>query len=376
MPETPDRPSEIAAPASLTPVSRAPEPRARLRHALGVVAKAAIALAALYIAWRLAAGIRWSDLAARLAGASWTLVALAVLFLAVRFAAWDLRFRLAAARVTGGRSRAPFGFSVLLASAALNLLNPAARLLGGPLRARHFARATGRSFGLFYGIVLYDQLVHQATISLCTVVSLAAVALAAGHRALGWGAYGLLAAVAGGLVLWSRKSGPFAGSPLARFLARRAARQDSRLQRLYVHGQEAVSTFVSLVADRGMGLRAVALGGGLFLANAVAQWLVFRALGESVGVLPVIAVVALGNAAGMLMGTPGGIGTTEATMVAAYVALGVDRVSAGAATLLFRGLHYALVIAVGGPALVGLEVKAALSAAKKPAAEARRRRAA
>jgi uncharacterized membrane protein YbhN (UPF0104 family) len=71
----------------------------------------------------------------------------------------------------------------------------------------------------------------------------------------------------------------------------------------------------------------------------------------------------------MLMGTPGGIGTTEATMVAAYVALGVDQVSAGAATLLFRGLHYALVIAVGGPALVGFEVRAAWSAAKKPLPE-------
>jgi uncharacterized membrane protein YbhN (UPF0104 family) len=75
----------------------------------------------------------------------------------------------------------------------------------------------------------------------------------------------------------------------------------------------------------------------------------------------------------MLMGTPGGLGTTEATMVAAYVALGVDRVSAGAATLLFRGLHYALVIAVGGPALVGFELRSAWRAAKRPAADAKRR---
>ncbi len=255
----------------------------------------------------------------------------------------------------------------------MNLLNPAARLLGGPLRARHFARRSGRSFGLFYGIVLYDQLAHQATITLCTVAALAAVALAGGHAAYGWAVFAVLAAAAGGLVLWSRRSGPFAASPLARFLARRAEREDGRLQRLYVHGQEAVSTFVRLLGDRGMNLRAAALGVGLFLANAIAQWLVFRALGEPVAVLPVVAVVALGNAAGMLMGTPGGIGTTEAAMVAAYVALGVDRVSAGAATLLFRGLHYALVIAVGGPALVGFEVKAAWSAAKKPAADAKKR---
>jgi uncharacterized membrane protein YbhN (UPF0104 family) len=367
MPEIPDVQNPAEPPASR---------RARLRRRGALLLKGILAAGAVYVAWRLVAGIRWSDLAARLATASRPLVALAILCLVLRFAAWDLRFRAAAARVTGERAGAFFGFPLLLASAALNLVNPAARLLGGPLRARHFARRAGRSFGLFYGIVLYDQLVHQATITLCTAVAVAAAALAGGHAASGWALLALLAAAAGGLVArspWNRRSGPFAGSPLGRFLARRAAREDSRLQRLYVHGQEAVATFVRLLGDAGMNRRAAALGAGLFLANAAAQWLVFRALGEPVALLPVVAVVALGNAAGMLMGTPGGIGTTEATMVAAYVALGVDRVSAGAATLLFRGLHYALVIAVGGPALVGFEVRAAWSAARRKPVEAAKR---
>lgn len=341
--------------------------RDRLRQVAGAVLKAALAIAALYAAWRLAAGIRWSDLAGRLATASRPLVALAVLFLVLRFYLWDLRFRIAAARAAGERAGARFGFPLLLASAALNLVNPAARLLGGPLRARHFARRGGRPFGLFYGVVLYDQLVHQATISVLTALAVAAAALAGGRAAYGWALLALLAAGALGLLAWnrSRRGRPFTESPLARFLARRAAREDSRLARLYVHGQEAVATFMRLLGDAAMNRRAAALGTALFLANAVAQWLLFRALGEPVGVLPVVAVVALGNAAGMLLGTPGGIGTTEATMVAAYVALGVDRVAAGAATLLFRGLHYALVIAVGGPALVGFELRAAWSAARR-----------
>jgi len=353
-----------------------PAETSRLRRAAAVVLKAALAAAALYVAWRLAAGIGWSELAARLATASRPLVASAVLFLTLRFYLWDLRFRVAAARVAGERAGVLFGFPLLLASAALNLVNPAARLLGGPLRARHFARRGGRSFGLFYGVVLYDQLVHQATISLLTALAVAAAALAGGRAAYGWTLLALLAAGGGALAAWSRRSrqkGPFAERPLARFLARRAEREDGRLRRLYAHGQEAVTTFVRLLGDAAMNRRAAALGAALFLANAVAQWLVFRALGEPVAILPVVAVVALGNAAGMLMGTPGGIGTTEATMVAAYVALGVDRVGAGAATLLFRGLHYALVIAVGGPALVGFELKAAWSAARgRPAEPARR----
>lgn len=350
----------------------------RPRRAALATGKAALAAAALYVAWRLAAGIGWRDLAARLGTASWPLVAAAVLFLVLRFYLWDLRFRIAAARVIGERAGAFFGFPLLLASAALNLVNPAARLLGGPLRARHFARRGGRSFGLFYGVVLYDQLVHQATISLLTALAVALAALAGGRAAYGWALLALLAAGAGALGIWSyrgrrsRQGGPFAGRSLARILARRAGRE-GRLSRLYAHGHEAVETFVRLLGDAAMNRRAAALGTALFLANAVAQWLVFRALGEPVAVLPVIAVVALGNAAGMLMGTPGGLGTTEATMVAAYVALGVDRVAAGAATLLFRGLHYALVIAVGGPALVGFELRAAWSAAcRKPDEPARR----
>ncbi len=354
----------------------------RGRRVAAAVLKAVLAAAALYVAWRLAAGIGWRDLAARLETADRPLVAAAVLFLALRFYLWDLRFRIAAARAAGARAGALFGFPLLVASAALNLLNPAARLLGGPLRARHFARRfarrDGRSFGLFYGIVLYDQLVHQATISLLTALAVAAAAIAGGRAAYGWGLLALLAAGGGALAVWGwhhragRRSGPFAERPLARFLARRAER-NGRLRRLYAHGQEAVAVFVRLLGDAAMNRRAAALGAALFLANAVAQWLVFRALGEPVAVLPVVAVVALGNAAGMLMGTPGGVGTTEAAMVAAYVALGVDRAGAGAATLLFRGLHYALVIAVGGPALVGFELRAAWSRARKSPEEPAKR---
>ncbi|HTQ79164.1 MAG TPA: lysylphosphatidylglycerol synthase transmembrane domain-containing protein [Thermoanaerobaculia bacterium] len=314
--------------------------------------------AAFYFAWRLLAGMRWADLTARLAEASWPLVAAAIFFLVLRFALWDLRFRLAATRATG--ERAPgglFGFPVLLASAALNLLNPAARLLGGPLRARSFARACRRPFGLFYGIVLYDQLAHQTVVSALTCLAVLAAAAARGYVAAGLSGLAVLATLTFGLVLWSRRRGPFERNPIVLFLARRAELSQGGLQKVFREGHEAAGVFIRLLADSRMAPLALLLGTILFLANAVAQWLIFRALGQSVGVLPVIAVVALGNAAGMLAGTPGGVGTTEAAMVAAYVTVGVDRASAGAATLLFRGLHYVLVVAVGLPALAWLEAR-------------------
>jgi uncharacterized protein (TIRG00374 family) len=318
-----------------------------------------LTLAALYFSWRLVAGMRWAELAARLSGTSWPLAAAAVFFLVLRFELWDLRFRIAARRAAGTRvPGAVFGFSALLASAALNLLTPAARVLGGPLRARSFARACRRSFGLFYGAVLYDQLAHQSVITLLTGLALLVTAISRGYVALGFSGLGVLLGALAGLALWSRRwRGHLAENPLVRFLARRAEHAQGGLQRVYAHGHEAAGSFVRLLGDPGMALWAITLGTTLFLANAVAQWLIFRALGQEVGMLPVVTVVALGNTAGMLAGTPGGVGTTEAAMVAAYVALGVDRASAGAATLLFRGLHYALVVAVGLPALAWLEAR-------------------
>jgi uncharacterized protein (TIRG00374 family) len=347
-----------------------PQPSRRGRRGLRLAVKWGLVGAALYFSWRLIAGMRWAELAARLAAADRGLIAASVFFLVLRFGLWDLRFRIAARRTTEEPvPGAVFGFSVILASAALNLLTPAARVLSGPLRARSFARACRRSFGTFYGVVLYDQLAHQAVVSVMTCLAVLLAAVNRGHGAWGGAGLALLASgIAGiaGVILWSRRRGPFADNPIVRFLARRADRAEGSLQRVYAEGHEAAGTFVRLLGDSGTALRAAALGVTLFLANAVAQWLIFRALGREVGVLAVVAVVALGNAAGMLAGTPGGIGTTEAAMVAAYVALGLDRATAGAATLLFRGLHYVLVVVVGLPALAWLEARGTRRAAEAP----------
>ncbi len=345
----------------LTDTQPLPSPSARSRpwrRGLGIAFKWVLIAAAFYFSWRSIAGMRWAELAARLAAADRGLIAAAVFFLALRFGLWDLRFRIAARRTTGEPvPGAVFGFSVILASAALNLLNPAARLLSGPLRARSFARACRRSFGTFYGIVLYDQFAHQFVISTMTCLAVLLAASARGYGVVGGAGLALLVAAVVFVILWSRRRGPFADNPIVRFFARKAERAEGSLQRVYAEGHEAAGTFVRLLGDSGMAWRAAVLGVTLFLANAVAQWLLFRALGQEVGMLAVVAVVALGNAAGMLAGTPGGIGTTEAAMVASYVALGVDRANAGAATLLFRGLHYALVVGVGLPALAWLEAR-------------------
>lgn len=318
--------------------------------------KVGISVLALWLTWRLLAGLDWRELAGRLSEARWVYLAPAILCLLARWAAWDWRFRLAAREAVGLSPGNVLGYFVLKASAALNLITPSARLIGGLMRARYFARAAGRPFGVLYGVVLYDQVAHHVVMTTTTWVAVIATAWAIGRTGLSVAAAAALVAVAAGLWVWGRR-GRFETNPLVRLLARRAERAEGRMQRFYAHGHEAVHVFLRLLARPPLHVRAALLGGLYVMFNTGAQWLVFLAMGRPIDPLVVFAGVSLGAAAGTLTGTPGGLGTTEAAMVASFAALGVDRVDAAAGTLLFRGLHYATVLGLGLPALLVLEFR-------------------
>ncbi len=331
------------------------------------VLKVGISVLALWLTWRLLAGIDWADLGHRMAEARWEFLVLGVVLLLARYAAWDWRFRLASAQAVDHSPGPVLGFFVLMASAALNLITPSARLIGGLMRARYFARSTGRSFGLLYGVVLFDQVAHHTVMISATWIAVIATAFFLGRTLLGAVALAALLAAVGTLVWLSRRSGSFEANPLVRLLARRAERAEGKMQRLYAHGHEAVGVFVHLLANGRLRVQAILIGTLYVVLNFGAQWLLFLALGEKVHPLVVFAGVSLGTAAGTLTGTPGGLGTTEAAMVASFAAFGVDRVDAAAGTLLYRGLHYAAVLAVGLPALALLELR--LPPAPEEAAE-------
>jgi uncharacterized protein (TIRG00374 family) len=328
--------------------------------------KTGITVLALWLTWRLVSGIQWSHMAERLEEASWWFLLPGLLMLVARYLAWDRRFRLAAQTAIQRSPGAGLGFTVLMASAALNLITPSARLIGGFMRARYFARYLSRPFGLIYGVVLYDQVAHHVVMSTCTWLAVIVAAPLFGHAWLGVTAAAALAAVVVVLVVWTRRSHAFLENPLVRFLARGAAKAESRTQRLYAHGHEAVGVFVRLLGYGRLHGRAAVLGLGFFVFNVLAQWLVFRALGIGVSALVIFAGVALGNAAGMLTGTPGGLGTTEAAMVGSFVAMGMSREDALAGTLLYRGLHYASILGIGLPALAFLELRLGGARAEEP----------
>jgi uncharacterized protein (TIRG00374 family) len=321
--------------------------------------KTAITVLALWLTWRLVSGIRWSDLAGRLEHASWWFLTPGLALMLGRYFLWDLRFRLASQAAVHRSPRARLGFTVLLASAALNLITPSARLIGGLMRARYFTRDLRLPFGVVYGVVLYDQVAHHTVMSTCTWIAVIVAAPLFGHGWFGVAAAVALAAVVTVIAVWTRRSPNFMANPLVRFLARGAEKTESRMQHLYAHGHEAVGVFVRLLGHGRLHGRAAVLGLCFFITNLVSQWCVFRALGIDVPVLEIFAGVALGNAAGMLTGTPGGLGTTEAAMVGSFVAMGMTRENAVAGTLLYRGLHYVSILGFGLPALLLLELQPA-----------------
>ncbi len=337
---------------------------ARARRLLGplvwpLVRVALIALA-LWLAWRLLAGLDWRELGDRLAEADRAWLAAAVALLLARFAVWTWRWQLAVARLGPAPGMVPL-FLMIKASALVNHLTPAARVLGGVMRARYLARRGNGTVGRAFGGVAFDQLLHQVSMAVVTALALIAAGLATAREGLALATAALLLAACGtAAVVWLRwrstEGGAFAH--LAGLLARRVA-GERRAQRALVHGREAGAALSGLLRSARLVFAMLALGGLYALVNGAAQWAVFRALGDRPGFLVVLATVALGTAAGALIGTPGGLGATEAAMIGTFVAFGIDRVDATAATLLYRGLHYITVFGVGTPALIWLETRLA-----------------
>lgn len=349
-----EQPPGTTGPAESGP---APAPRRVPRWVVGSL-KALVLVLAVWLAARLLAGLGWADLRQRLAAASPFWLAAAVAALVLRYVVWDQRWRLAI-RAAGPLPPRRVTLAALLAAATVNSVTPAVRVVGGVLRARYVGRATGRPTGTAYGSVLFDQLAHQVATGGMMLLAAIAAAFAAGRPRLGWTLAGSVAGLGLVAAVWLSRRGGGEEGVVRRLAGRIAAglERQGRLDSLVSHGRDAVASFTALVADRGLRRRALLLGLVFVVVNAGAQWMIFTALGTAVSLWIVLAVVALGAAAGMLVGTPGGLGAAEATMIASFAALGVDRLDATAASLLYRALHFAVTLGLGAPCLLWLEAR-------------------
>ena len=315
-----------------------------------------VLVAMAYLVYRLVAEVGWDEVGERLAAARLEIVALALGILVVQVIVWAERQHRIVRRV----SRTPRWqviFLSLVGTAAVNFLVPFARLVGGLLRARYMSRASRphRPKRFFYGTVLFDQTVHALVMGSLTVLGIIAGAALLGQEELALGLGILAVLLAGGIALWLRRRPEAQQNVVLRYLERRSA-GDGRAAGGFAAGEAAAKVFLELASDGRLWRTSGVLGLLVFLGAATAQWTVFAALGTEIDPLLVATTLTLGLSAGVLLGTPGGLGTTEAAMMALYAAFGVDKVAAASAVLLFRGLQFAVVLGLGLPSLALLEL--------------------
>lgn len=328
---------------------------------LAVAGKLVLIAVAVVLMVRLFEGLETADLNSLLTRARRGWLVAAAGFLAARAGVWAVRWNLALRRAG---FTAPWTTALLAVAGAtaINHVTPGARIVGGFLRARWLSRAeragSGGTFGGVFGTVLFDQLNHQIATGGATVLALAGgLALLGRPGAAAALLLGAVLAAGAALGVWRRRRGEGSLDVVVRFLARRAAAADGRMQRLYSHSREAVEVVRRLAAEGGLWVRCLTLGGVFVALNVLAQEAAFAAVGAPPPWTVVFIGVALGSTAGILLGTPGGVGATEAAMIACYVALGADRLDATAAVLLYRGLHYAVVLLLGLPSIAFFELR-------------------
>ncbi len=319
----------------------------------------AVLAAAVYLVHRLVSEVGWDEVVQRLGEARLPWVAAVAACLVAQLATWAARQRLSVRRITS----TPPGwtlFLALVATAAANFLLPFARLLGGLLRARFMSRSSSPRIPkrVYYGAVLFDQTVHLLVMGGLTLVGLVVGADELGRPAAAVSITVGIVVLAVIAAIWLRRRTGATGGSLVRFLQRRTAEGEGIVGRFLASSETAAKIFFRLAADGDLWRRTGAMGLGVFAFIAAAQWLTFYALGVAVNPLWIVTTVSAGLSAGVLLGTPGGLGTTEATMIALYHAFGIGTVDAASAVLLFRGLQFAVVLGLGLPSMLVLETYA------------------
>lgn len=173
----------------------------------------------------------------------------------------------------------------------------------------------------------------------------------------------LVGLFAGGITVTYRRDGlGLLIEQFAALLRRVVGRFSNRISRRLEADRVAASvaafldTFDRATADTGRLVVAGTLGVTGWVAFGLALYLSFAAVGVSVP-LALALFVAPASGLATLLPTPGGLGSSEVALTAAFVFLGVASPElAAASVLLYRFVSYWLVVAVGGLASLSLSM--------------------
>ncbi len=343
-PTEPARPPGPAGPGS--PATNTRHRRRNIRRLVQVT----IAVLGVALAWRMVQWLSWDELSQRVREAQPALLIAAVLLLAGRWYIWQARWGLSLSRI-GDRTGFVQRASALMASVFVN--HVALRLFGGVLRARYIAAGRAKDFAHHYGIVLFDQLMHQTATTVYTWLAVGYVFFLLGWTALGWTAVISIALLVAAVPFVIGRKGWF--QKVAARISDKASRS-GRLHGLVQQGSAIPGMVAKLLGSIPHVGKTAVLTWVYIGLNVLAQWLLFRAIDADIPFFVVAAVLGIGSVIGTLTGLPGGLGPMEAALIGGYDLLGVGRLEAVAGTLLYRGLHYILVLVFGLPSLITVEL--------------------
>ncbi len=311
--------------------------RPRWRRVRGAVASATFLVGAV---WFMASNLGEEggrELGQRLLNAHPGYLALAACINLARYGAWALRWQWLMAPVV--RTRWLAAFRALMVSVFLNTVVPAARPLGGLIRARLLSRSAPGPSGPIYGGTLVDQFGYSIVSALV------------GAACLPWAFAGDGRGGRGGPVAWT--VGLLGLATITALIhpglrGRLAAWMRRRLPAAAGTVQGALAASRTLLG-KGRTFALMAAGGTVvWFANAVVLWIAGWAVGTRFSLGAAASAWALGSLAGAVTGTPGGAGTTEGAAILPLMAQGIPKSEALAAVLLARGLHYISAILLGG----------------------------
>lgn len=307
------------------------------------------------LAWWVLSRLDWARVGELVGDADRRWLAGAVLALALRPAAAAARWRSALRRLSGPAGWL-WSYAAICGSLLVDHVTPTARLLSSVFRARWLGRREGRDTGRVLGSVFYEQAMHEIVMGLATIVAIVVVPALLGRWWLAAGAAVLGVLFVAGVYLWTKRRGGGVARSIERFLGRKAEAASGKWQSALRHSGAAVEVIRALVRDRWLAVVSALWSLAFLNLNVLGQWAIFQALGIEPGFLAVFAVVYMGFTAGVLAGTPGGAGASEAVMIELYRLLGFEPASAAAGALLFRAVHYSTIAALGLPPLVYFEL--------------------
>ncbi len=317
-----------------------------------------VSLLALWFLWRVLSDVGLQALSSRIRGANLALIAAALALTVARYLTLAVRWEILA------RREAPVGLRqitpVLMAGTFLALVTPALRIAGPILRAYYLSKETGRSRAAVYGTIVADQAANFSIFAVVAAVTGVLVSTPGTGRITLAGGVAMLAALTGGLsagylMLKQVHTGrPSRAGLLARAVLGSGSAGDWR-RRLLAWWEDLARALARAVVGSGSWWPALFLSGVAYAMVTSAQVLAFGAVGARVDFVTAAFCIAAAGAVQLLLTAPNGPGVTEASLIGAFMALGLDGESAAAGVLLARLINYGVLLPWGGYSFLTLQ---------------------